>query len=246
QLLQAQAKDLSQLPSGTYDTVILNSVVQYFPSLHYLQQVIEQAIECIGTTGRIFLGDVRHYGLLDAFHLSVQLYQARPEVSLRDLAASVSHKVRTESELLINPAWFYMLKERCARISQVQILPKEARYQNEMSAYRYDVVLLVGGEATLEPRVPWLDCQGCTPATLKELVAGAPQDVVGLRFVPNPRVHASVLGFSRLDDERLTTASDLRAWMADAPEVGMSCFELAEYCAQRGYAVRFSWVPNHT
>ena len=88
---------MSQAPSGDYDTVILNSVAQYFPSLHYLEQVIEQAIERIGITGRIFLGDVRHYGLLDAFHLSVQLYQARPEASLQDLAANISHKVRAES-----------------------------------------------------------------------------------------------------------------------------------------------------
>src|SRR5262249_24365601 len=47
-------------------------------------------------------------------------------------------------------------------------------------------------------------------------------------------------------DERLTTASELRAWMTEAPEVGMSCYELAEYCVQRGYAASFSWAPNHT
>jgi amino acid adenylation domain-containing protein len=246
QLLQAEATDLSQAPSGDYDTVILNSVAQYFPSLQYLEQVIEQAIERIGNTGRIFLGDVRHYGLLDAFHLSVQLYQARPEASLRDLAANISHKVRAESELLIDPAWFFVLKQRCARISQVQVIPKEARYENEMSAYRYDVVLWVGGDARPEPSVLWLDCEGCERAKLKELIAGASQDVVGLRFVPNPRVHASVLGLGRLEDEGLTTAGDLRAWMTDAPEMGMSCYELAEYCAERGYAASFSWAPNHT
>ena len=244
-LLQAEAKDFSALPPGGYDTVILNSTVQYLPSLHYLQQVIEQAIERIGSTGRIFLGDVRHYGLLEAFHLSVQIHQARPEVSLRDLATQVSQKVRTESELLIDPAWFFVLKEHCPQIRRVQVLPKAARYQNEMSAYRYDVVLWVGGESISEPCVQWLECQGCTREALQAYIADAPQEVMGLRFVPNPRVHASVVGLSGLADERLSSANDLKEWMSDAPQLGMTCFELTEYCAQRGYAVSFSWIPSH-
>ena len=82
---------------------------------------------------------------------------------------------------MIDPAWFFVLKQRCARISQVQVIPKEARYENEMSAYRYDVVLCVGGDATPEPSVLWLDCQGCERAKLKELIAGASQDVSAVR-----------------------------------------------------------------
>jgi len=56
--------------------VIINSVVQYFPSVEYLVKVLEQTIKQVRPEGSIFIGDVRSLPLLRAFHTSVQLYQA--------------------------------------------------------------------------------------------------------------------------------------------------------------------------
>ena len=82
---------------------------------------------------------------------------------------------------------------------------------------------------------------GLRACEAEELIAGASPDVWACGSCPIREVHLSVLGLGRLDDDGLTTAGDLRAWMTEAPEMGMSCYELAEYCAQRGYAASFSW-----
>ena len=44
-LEQRRADEFDGLESGRYDTVILNSVVQYFPGIHYLKRVLERAVE---------------------------------------------------------------------------------------------------------------------------------------------------------------------------------------------------------
>ena len=58
-------------PRFPVDTVVINSVVQYFPGLDYLEEVLELALEAVAA-GSIFLGDVRDLRLQDAFHLSME------------------------------------------------------------------------------------------------------------------------------------------------------------------------------
>lgn len=69
----ATVEGLHQLPAheidslgGGFDAVVLNSVVQYFPGLDYLRDVLHQAVEAVAGTGHVFVGDVRHVDLLDA------------------------------------------------------------------------------------------------------------------------------------------------------------------------------------
>jgi hypothetical protein len=45
--------------SETIDTVILNSIVQYFPGEDYLTDVIGQSLSLLKGKGRIVIGDVR-------------------------------------------------------------------------------------------------------------------------------------------------------------------------------------------
>ncbi|MCA1992517.1 MAG: condensation domain-containing protein, partial [Coleofasciculus sp. S288] len=67
-LLQKMADDFEGIETKTVDAVILNSVVQYFPSIDYLLQVLEGAVKAIASGGFIFIGDVRSLPLLQAFH----------------------------------------------------------------------------------------------------------------------------------------------------------------------------------
>lgn len=43
EFLEREAADLSGLPLNSFDAVVLNSVVQYFPGIEYLHLVLEQA-----------------------------------------------------------------------------------------------------------------------------------------------------------------------------------------------------------
>jgi amino acid adenylation domain-containing protein len=198
-LIQAEAADFERIPTLDYDLVILNSVVQYFPSIHYLEEVIAQSIRAVGSRGRIFIGDVRHHGLLEAFHLSVQLHQAPADLSLAQLASRVSQKVRAEPELLVDPAWFGSLMRRFPQITRVDVLPKEASSQNELSAYRYDVVLAVCSDPPAAFDVHWIDCAEDEDWTrVSERVERVSDAVVGLRNLANPRVHRAAVALELL------------------------------------------------
>ncbi len=142
-LRQGTAEDLAGLPANEFDTVVLNSVIQYFPDIEYLIKVLEGAVRVVRPGGRVFVGDVRNLRLLEAFHASVQLHRAADSLPVAQLMERVRRKASQERELLIDPAFFPALKERFPSITQVDMQVKRGRRLNEMAAFRYDVVLHV-------------------------------------------------------------------------------------------------------
>ena len=97
-LLRRAAHELEGLGADGFDTVVVNSVLQYFPNIEYLLQVIEAAARVVRPGGRIFLGDVRNFRLLAAFHASVQLHKAPAALTRSQLlAASRATSVRSEN-----------------------------------------------------------------------------------------------------------------------------------------------------
>ena len=66
--LRVQPADVADgLPQGHFDVVVLNSVVQYFPSAGYLLDVLATAMRLLAPGGAVFIGDVRNLSLLRAF-----------------------------------------------------------------------------------------------------------------------------------------------------------------------------------
>ena len=106
-----------------YDTIILNSVVQYFPDFDYFENVIKKAIKQIKSTGgHIFIGDVKNYDYIKEF-------------------SGAMNDKDEEKELFISPMQFYLLQMKYSEIAYVEVLLKNGLYNNELSKYRYDVVL---------------------------------------------------------------------------------------------------------
>lgn len=120
-----------------YDVVILNSVIQYFPNLDYLEKHLIQLLDNM-PSGRIFIGDVRDFRLLSCFHYSVLKFREMPLNW-----AEIHYLASREKELLISPHYFINLKKNHPCISSIQLLPKLTKATNEMSCYRYDVILCV-------------------------------------------------------------------------------------------------------
>ena len=149
-LLQKLATDFEGVESEAFDTVILNSVVQYFPSIDYLVRVLEGAINAIAPGGFIFIGDVRSLPLLQAFHASVQLAQAEPSLTREQLQQRVEMQMFQETELVIDPAFFTALKHRFPQISDVQIQLIRGRSQNELTQFRYNAILHIDAEIDSE------------------------------------------------------------------------------------------------
>ena len=115
ELRQGLAHELEFLQDGSVDLVILNSVVQYFPSITYFLKVLEQAVRVTREDGHIFLGDVRNLALLDAFAASVQLHKAPGSMTVERLRQLVLQATQKEEELLLDAAIFQELTQRWPR-----------------------------------------------------------------------------------------------------------------------------------
>jgi SAM-dependent methyltransferase len=152
ELLQREAIDFDGMAPESVDTVVLNSVIQYFPNLDYLEIVLDRAAQVVECGGHIFVGDVRHLGLLPAFHCSVQLSKALPASTIRSLKRKIALAIEQERELVIDPQFFRRFARRHPRIAGAAILLKTGDADNELTRYRYDVVLQVDGARSIAAR----------------------------------------------------------------------------------------------
>lgn len=121
QICCCAADEFDNYFSGEYDTIILNSVIQYFSSINYLNTVISKSLDHLSRDGIIYIGDVKNYDLLDEFN-------------------SIA-KVINNSELYISPNYFRNLPNIFSDISHVEILRKNGISNNELTNFRYDVII---------------------------------------------------------------------------------------------------------
>ena len=140
-LIHAAAHDVRSLLDETFDTIIINSVAQYFPDAGYLVDVITTSLGLLEPGGALFLGDLRSLPLLPAFAASVEFARATPGTSLANLAGRVQQRVAQDEELVIDPALFMALQSAVPELDSVEILLKAGQFDNELTRFRYDVVL---------------------------------------------------------------------------------------------------------
>ena len=247
-LAQRLADDFSEVAPGAFDLVILNSIVQYFPDIDYLLRVLDGAVEAVGAGGRIFLGDLRNFALLPEFHASVLAFQSDPATPAGLLQQKVRKQIELENELAVAPAFFTALRRRHPQIGQVEILHKRGAARNELSCYRYDVILHIGPAARPQRQADWLDWQqqGLDPAALAALLRRDQPDLLALARIPNARVrHDALLAGALAQGAAERTLAQLREDLtAAAPAVDPEA--LARLAEQLGYQAQLRWSgPQH-
>ncbi len=211
-LLQRGADDFSGFDAASFDTVILNSVVQYFPSVHYLLRVLEGAVNVTRPGGSIFIGDVRELRLLEAFHLSVELQRAGASTPVSKLKQQVEKRLAEEPELVVDPALFPALQDHLPSIGAVELLAKRGVHDTEMNRFRYDVVLRVGGGAGsgngFARDLDWQE-DDLSFARLQEILGEKPESV-RVKRIPNRRVRKDARTLALLREaDGLETVGDL-------------------------------------
>ncbi|MUL38495.1 non-ribosomal peptide synthetase [Gloeocapsopsis dulcis] len=191
-LLHQTATDFTGIPSTTFDVVILNSVVQYFPSLDYLIQVLEKAIEASAPKGVVFIGDVRSLPLLTAFHTWMQS-QAEPQLEQKQLRQQVERSRFEEPELAIDPKFFNVLRDYFPRIQRVQIHLTRGYSHNEMTQFRYNVLLHIDEAATVTSTT-WRNWkqQPLTVSDVQNHLRETEPEIFGIANITNSRVNAAV------------------------------------------------------
>lgn len=171
-----------------YDTVIVNSVIQYFPHVHYLLDVLDRAIKTVTSGGQVFIGDVRSYAHLKHFHASVVLHRAENTDSLESLKHRYFKYLHQEKELVIDPLFFIDYAKHHARITHVNIQLKTGQCENEMNDYRYDVILQIEKPSIKKIKTTLLDWQKeklTTTSLAQNLLQQLP--MIHLVNIPNMR-----------------------------------------------------------
>ncbi|MGK5549881.1 class I SAM-dependent methyltransferase, partial [Streptomyces sp. URMC 127] len=183
------ADEVVGLPVGFFDTVVLNSVVQYFPDRGYLERVLDRVVGLLAPGGRVVVGDVRYAGSLRVLHEAVVRAQGGRGVGAGALRAAVDRAVLVEKELVVAPEFFCRWAEgRGDVVADVRLKP--GGYHNELTRHRYEVVLHRSPGAVLPvgdgdvPRVVWGgDVAGLEG--LEGVLGGGPVRVSG---IPNLRL----------------------------------------------------------
>ncbi len=245
-LQHAADKAFDDMPAAAFDTVILNSVAQYFPDVAYFKRVLQQAIRVVAPGGAIFVGDVRSRALLDAFQLSLALHRT-PDADPEELLQRVRLGVEQEQELVIDPQFFAAIAAEIGGIASVEITLKRGRGRNELTRFRYDVVLRVGTPRP-EQRCSFVDWtrDGVTMESLGELLAGTGQQSMIIEGVPNARVSVEARVLELLEAGETKTIRALRREAEEEASGGIDPDALWSIAEGHGFHVRlrFSAAPR--
>ena len=230
------ADETGGLPAGFFDTIVLNSVVQYFPSAGYLAEVLAGALGLLRPGGSLFIGDVRNFRLMRVFHTAVECGRSADPAVVR---AAAERNIAREKELLVDPEFFAAAAGAFPGIGRVDIWLKRGRFRNELTGYRYDVVL--GKRAAgvpgpsrpgqRAPSLPW-DVLGEAAAVAGYLERQRPA-CLRVTGIPNGRLAADLAAVRALDggaDQDLPPGAD--------PEV------FHELGARAGYQVAATWLAG--
>ncbi|MEU0104458.1 amino acid adenylation domain-containing protein [Streptomyces sp. NPDC006251] len=225
-LATAAAQDIGDVADGElFDCVVINSVAQYFPGRDYLTEVLTEASKIVVPGGHIYVGDLRSLKLAEAFHISVLEMDDR--LGTEELRALAARHALEDDELLIDPGYFAELQDALPAVTGIQGSLKAPGYDNELTRFRYDVLLKIGGEVPDRPQpceyLGWeevSDLEG-----LDRLLGASSSAAVVVDGIPNARVARFA---------HLASGDEMPPFVC-LPE------ELDEVAARHGWDTRHAW-----
>ncbi|MEV0442213.1 amino acid adenylation domain-containing protein [Streptomyces spectabilis] len=226
------ADDTTDLPRGHFDTVVLNSVIQYFPHAAYLDDVLAKALDLLAPGGRIVVGDVRNAGTLHLMRTGVQRTQY-PNEAPAAAHAAIARSILTEPELVLDPEWFHQFGEKHGAAA-VDIRLKPGQAHNELTRHRYEIFVhkdpVDAVDVSDAPAVDWGRQVGDL-AALEELV----------RTQDGPALRVTGILNARMIEEA-EWAAEVK--IVDAPPAAESAVDpeaLHEWAAAHGWSVLMTW-----
>ena len=199
ELAMCEARHLDTI-AGRYDTVLLNSVIQYFPDVQYLEEVLRKAVQKVEPGGQVYIGDVRHLGLLHAFHTSVQLSKGSEGLSVSTLRGRIERAVSQDKELVVDPALFRQMGTEWGVSVAMEL--KGGWANNELNCYRYEVVLVVPGgdkedSQSAPPMIAW--SEGSSMGELTQRLEQAMPSGLRITGIPNCRVSRDLTAWALIE-----------------------------------------------
>jgi amino acid adenylation domain-containing protein len=242
-LFRQSGEDVSGLDRDGYDAIVLNSVVQYFPSISYLVTVLEAAESLLRPGGRIYVGDVRNHDLRTLFHASIKGYRAGGSLSVAALRERIQEGVLDEEELLVAPGFFRDIARFVPGLACERIGLKRGGFHNELTRFRYQVVLgRDSDEGAPECDAIWRDWRDERPGidALRRILRDEQRESFGLTAVGNTRLRAesALLALLAASAEPQALAPPLDTLHADPALDPHALEELAREC---GYEIAITY-----
>ncbi|KAG7407670.1 Nonribosomal peptide synthetase TES [Fusarium oxysporum f. sp. rapae] len=259
-MYKATATDISHIElSKSVDFVVLNSVVQYFPSQEYLFKVVQGLLNLEGVKV-MFIGDVRSYALHREFLASRALRMAGDGASKEAIRRMVEDMEQVERELLVDPGFFTALPSRLPEfVEHVEILPKTMKAINELSCYRYAAVIHIKARGRPEREVlpighnKWVNFEEHKlnrQSLLQQLKSLSSLSTIAISNIPHSKTIFSRGLLGALDDSK-TGAPNQREWVASVRRAAeqipsLSAVDLVELAEEAGCRVDISWGRQHS
>ncbi|RYP40686.1 hypothetical protein DL767_001544 [Monosporascus sp. MG133] len=253
------ATDICRLSGLCPDLVVLNSVVQYFPTPEYLGGVVDTLARIPGVK-RLFFGDIRSHAT-NRYFLAARALHALGDASTKEsVRQKMAEMEEREEELLVDPAFFTALGSRLPdQIKHVEILPKKMRATNELSAYRYAAVVHIRSlEERGQPVYPinmndWIDFQALQMdrhTLLRLLQRSADALAVAVSNIPYSKTILERHVIESLDKDSGDNAQsslDGAAWISAVRSnaercASLSATDLIQLGEEAGFRVEISWA----
>ncbi|KAJ6279029.1 hypothetical protein J3E71DRAFT_242872 [Bipolaris maydis] len=255
QMHKATAADVGHLKMPIIASlVIVNSVVQYFPSMEYLFKTVQQLLK-IGTVRTIYFGDIRSYALHREFLVTRSLHIAGGKATRADIQRMVTDMERVERELLVDPGFFTSLPDYFpGLIEHVEILPKKMRATNELSCYRYAAVVHIKetNQQTRDIRRlgdgEWIDFveRQLERQSLQQLLRGLPASAtIAVSNIPYSKTIVDRCVIDALGETEAETF-DHEDWLFEVHQraqrfASLSPIDLVELAREANCQVEISW-----
>ena len=172
-------------------------------------------IKIVRPGGYVYVGDIRSLPLLPSFSCSIEMFQAfggRPHgVDAQELRARIRRRMERETELVLSPAYFlrpwrWLPANISRKISRVEIRPLGGHADNEMTRYRYQVIIRVGDEPEPPSRHEFLDWteREWTLGDIRSALRQYPNRCIGFRGIRNARIEKDLAALAILRNPALT------------------------------------------
>lgn len=246
-LFERGADNFEGFAANSFDTVILNSVIQYFPSAAGLVRVLEQVARIVKPGGRIFVGDVRSLPLLGVYCASVELYQAGASMNLAELHERVLRRIQQQEELVVSPEFFLRFQRQNPKISRVEIWPKRGTFANELNRFRFNVAMTVASETRVDLEPNWEDWPAAAfdVESLRQKLANFDSGVLGYRNVDNALLEKDVEAAKEIakgDSSR--TVAQLQDQLARTKAQAVRPCDLRRLATELGASAEMSWASS--
>ncbi|MEK7953722.1 non-ribosomal peptide synthetase/type I polyketide synthase [Luteolibacter soli] len=235
-LFHRPADDFTDIPEGYFDTIIINSVAQYFPDAPYLARVLEGAAQALKPGGRIFLGDIQSNALLSAHHAEILRERAPAGTTCKQLRDKLAQRLSRETELSLDPAWF----DHLDGFSHVEIQLRRGKLSNETTTYHYDVILHVGEKPATQVVTNWRQWERLNLEQLEAMLAEGPNELA-IAGIPDLRL-APALGFLRALEH--SPEDSALPFVPSPPNTALTAEDLFAAASSSGYKAHVRWRGN--